>query len=244
MTSDSYALLATAASVGFLHTLFGPDHYVPFAAMARSNGWTWRRTTVVTLLCGIGHILGSVLIGLIGLALGAMIFQIEAIESMRGEAAAWLLIGFGLAYLSWGLVRAVRNVPHCHVHVHADGTVHAHPHRHDREHQHVHCPEDFEAECDGRGRGVTPWILFIIFAFGPCEVLIPLLMYPAAEANAWAVVAVVVTFGAATLGTMLAAVAVLLCGLNRIRIPDLHRYSHALAGLAVLLCGVMVKAGW
>ena len=50
----------------------------------------------------------------------------------------------------------------------------------------------------------TPWALFIIFVFGPCEPLIPVLMYPAAHANWLAVTAVCLAFGLATIGTMLA----------------------------------------
>ena len=246
MSAELKTLLVTAMSLGFLHTLLGPDHYIPFAAMARANGWTRRKTFAITLLCGVGHILSSVVLGVIGLALGLVVFQLESIESARGETAAWLLIGFGLAYLCWGVVQAIRNVPHTHLHTHADGTTHSHPHRHDLEHQHVHLPED-SVEDGGSGRRrrlMTPWVLFIIFAFGPCEVLIPLLMYPAAEANFWAVGMVVIAFGAATLVAMVGAVMVLLYGLERIRLPNLHRYSHALAGLALLVCGLMIKIGF
>ncbi len=69
---------------------------------------------------------------------GAMLMNIEMLESMRGDAAAWLLIGFGLAYLSWGVVRAIRDVPHTHLHSHVDGTIHSHLHQHDLEHRHLH----------------------------------------------------------------------------------------------------------
>ncbi len=87
-------------------------------------------------------------------------------------------------------------------------------------------------------------MLFLIFVFGPCEVLIPLLMYPAAEANLFAIVAVVLAFSVATIGTMLVygdddCVWIEFCS----QVPNLHRYSHALAGLAVLVCGVLVKFG-
>jgi nickel/cobalt exporter len=236
-------LVATAFSVGFLHTLLGPDHYIPFVAMARSNKWSSRRTFSITALCGLGHVIGSVVIGSIGLMLGSMLMQLEALEAFRGDAAAWLLIGFGLAYLTWGTIRAVRDIPHTHMHAHADGTVHSHLHRHDLEHRHVHKAIDIEEDKDRPGRLITPWLLFLIFVFGPCEVLIPLLMYPAAEANLFAIFAVVLAFSVATIGTMLACVMTLTFGLSLVRGPSLHRYSHALAGFAVLMCGVLVKFG-
>ena len=107
------------------------------------------------------------------------------------------MIGFGLAYAAWAFWRSLRGHTHAHLHTHADGTVHTHAHDHRREHLHPH----------GVGRGVTPWALFLIFAFGPCEALIPLMMVPAVV-QAWPVlVAVIGVFGAFTVGTMLAVVA-------------------------------------
>ena len=141
MTAEVGVLILTALSVGFLHTILGPDHYVPFVAMARSNQWSTRRTLWITLLCGLGHIVGSVAIGAIGIFLGTLIFEIESIESFRGDVAAWLLIGFGMAYLTWGILSAIRDIPHTHIHSHADGTVHSHLHKHDVDHLHLH---DFE----------------------------------------------------------------------------------------------------
>ena len=49
------ALALTAATVGSLHSI-APDHWVPFAAVARARGWSAARTARVTLLCGFGHV--------------------------------------------------------------------------------------------------------------------------------------------------------------------------------------------
>ena len=77
--SPTTALLGTAIWIGFIHTLFGPDHYVPFVAMARAGDWSCRKTLGVTLLCGLGHVAGSVALGLIGIAIGALVFNLETI---------------------------------------------------------------------------------------------------------------------------------------------------------------------
>lgn len=248
MTAEVSLLVLTALSVGFLHTILGPDHYIPFVAMARSNRWTARKTVLITTLCGIGHIIGSVAIGAIGILLGTLVFQIESIESFRGDTAAWLLIGFGVAYLTWGILQAIRDVPHTHLHSHSDGTVHTHLHKHDLEHRHLHKSIQIEEENKSnpgqpKKHSLTPWILFLIFAFGPCEVLIPLLMYPAAEANVFAIFAVVAAFSIATIFTMVASVMLIVFGMNFVKLPNLHRFNHAVAGFAVLLCGVLVKIG-
>lgn len=243
--SEILILSLTALSIGAVHTILGPDHYLPFVAMSKAGGWTARKTLSVTVACGLGHVAGSVVIGSIGLLFGIAVMRLESLESLRGDFAAWMMIACGLAYLTWGVVQAVRNVPHEHVHVHTDGTVHSHSHTHHGEHVHVHSSVPGAATLSG-GRTAsvwTPWLLFLVFVFGPCEPLIPLLMYPAAKAHAGGVAAVVAAFAAATLVTMSIAVLVMRYGLSFVRVPAVGRFSHALAGLTILLCGVLVKIG-
>jgi sulfite exporter TauE/SafE len=228
MDNGLLLLLGTAATVGFVHTALGPDHYVPFIVLSKARGWTPRRTFAVTALCGVGHVLGSVVLGFVGVAAGVALLRLEIVEALRGDIAAWLLMGFGFAYLVWGLHRALKNRPHEHAHTHEDGVVHAHSHSHVGEHAHPHGAD---------GRSVTPWVLFLIFVFGPCEPLIPILMFPAAEGSFASVALVAAVFGLATVGTMLAVVALGYYGLARIRVRPLERFGHALAGLALFASG-------
>ena len=113
------ALLLSAAGIAFTHTLMGPDHYLPFVAMATERGWRWRRLLSVTLICGAAHLVGSVLLGALGIGLQAELEGLVAIESVRGELAAWLLFSAGLVYLAWGIRQAGKG----HVHRHSS----AHP---------------------------------------------------------------------------------------------------------------------
>lgn len=233
MSQDLLPLVITAASIGFLHTLVGPDHYVPFIMMSRSGKWSLFKTGVVTVLCGIGHVLSSVVLGLIGIGFGIAVTKVKVVESFRGNLAAWGLIAFGLVYFIWGLRRAIRNRPHVHRHTHGDEGVHEHTHVHAEQHLHVH-------KGDGTAN-VTPWILFTIFVFGPCEPLIPLLMYPAAKSSALGVVLVTAVFGGVTIATMLAAVLVASWGLSLVHMERFERYSHALAGGTIFLCGMAIQ---
>jgi sulfite exporter TauE/SafE len=204
-------LLMTAATIGVLHTIFGPDHYLPFIAMARARNWSSRRTAVVTTLGGIAHVGSSVVIGLGGLYFGTNVLKLQAIESSRGEIAGWLLLGFGVAYMIWGIRRAIR-------------------------------PRVSEKTKPEESRGsLTPWILFTVFVFGPCEPLIPVLMYPAATASLFSLIAVTTVFGLFTIGTMLTVVLAANHGLSLASVPRLARYSHALAGFAIALCGAGVQ---
>lgn len=238
MDAELWALAGTAVTIGFLHTLLGPDHYVPFVAMSKAGGWSHRKTLIITLLSGLGHVGSSVLVGGLGIALGFAVHQLEDVEASRGGIAGWLLIGFGLAYLTWGCVYALRGQAHSHAHAHADGTVHVHPHGHSAEHLHVHEPSTKTVTAR-----LTPWVLFTVFLFGPCEPLIPLLMFPAASRSVWGVVTITGLFALSTLLTMTVMVLLLIRGFEFARFAQLERYTHAVAGGLVLACGAAVKFG-
>jgi hypothetical protein len=90
---------------------------------------------------------------------------------------------------------------------------------------------------------MTPWVLFTIFVFGPCEPLIPMLMYPAALGSGWSVAIVSLLFGLATIATMLAMVLVMCLGTSFFPLGRLERYGHALAGLVIVSCGLAIKLG-
>ncbi len=67
MYTDSTVLYLTAASIGFFHTLLGPDHYIPFIVISKARKWSMWKTNLITFLCGIGHVGSSILIGFIGI---------------------------------------------------------------------------------------------------------------------------------------------------------------------------------
>ena len=128
INSEIILLCWTAASIGFIHTALGPDHYLPFVMMGKVRNWSIAKTSWVTLLCGSGHVLSSVVLGLLGVYLGTEVLKLEALEAYRGTIAAWLLISFGFAYFIWGIHKAIKNKKHSHVHLHGTGLVHDHPH--------------------------------------------------------------------------------------------------------------------
>ena len=235
MNPDVSVLLLTAASLGVVHTLLGPDHYLPFIFMSRALHWSRRRTLLLTCLCGLGHVLGSVVLGIAGIALGVVLSRLEFIEAARAQVAAWLMIGFGIAYTAWGLRRAYRHRPHTHIHAHPGGVVHRHEHVHEAEHVHVHEAKHVQP------KHVTPWILFTIFVFGPCEALIPLLMYPAAKESLSGAILVTAAFAVATIGTMCLVVLAGQEGLGRLRLAGWERYAHAVAGMAIACCGMAMQ---
>lgn len=234
MSNEILILSLSAASIGFIHTIVGVDHYIPFIAISKASNWSTFKTIVVTVLCGVGHVLSSVIIGAVGIALGYSLFSLESLESLRGDIAAWLLIGFGLLYTIWGIHRSVKKKPHSHFHTHGDEAIHYHSHKHSHSGDHVHVHHE-------KSKEITPWVLFIIFIFGPCEALIPILMFPAANHSVYGIVLVTTIFGVVTISTMVGMVLLGLMGIRLLPLQKLENHVHALAGLTIFLCGVGIQ---
>lgn len=241
MNSEIAILSLTAASLGFMHTLLGPDHYLPFVVLSKARKWSKIKTIWITILCGIGHVGSSIIIGFIGIAAGVALSKLEAFESFRGNIAGWLFIGFGLAYAVWGLRRALNNKPHTHAHFHLNGKKHVHEHTHFVDHTHLHTDIKTENSEKTEYKNLTPWILFVIFVFGPCEPLIPLLMFPALQHSVWGVISVTAVFGLVTIATMTTIVLLMATGISFVKLEKLEKYTHALAGSAIFFSGIAIQ---
>ena len=236
MSPEIWTLIGLAAFLGFFHTLIGPDHYVPFIMMASARRWSRTKTAVITLLCGIGHVGSSVVLGMLGVVFGIIARnKVDALDSARGDLAAWALMTFGLVYLIWGIRQAYKNKPHTHRHVHSDGSTHEHVHTHHEEHSHVHV--------EPKKASITPWALFVIFLLGPCEILIPILIITEMQSSMFGLVLITTTFGIATIGTMLAMVLIATYGISFLPLKRMERYSHAIAGATICLCALAIHLG-
>jgi nickel/cobalt exporter len=209
------ALAVAAATVGSLHSL-APDHWVPFAAVARARGWSAARTTRVTLLCGFGHVTTSVALGLLGLVLGFRV--LEAFGRRLESVGGILLLVFGLLYGAWGLRRAAGRRLHGHAHSHYD---------------HVHDPSR-----------ITVFSLFLLFSADPCVAVVPLMM-AAAPGGPLRLGAIVIVYELATLAAMVALVLPARAGVSVIRAGWLDRYGDAVAGGLIAAVGLLVTGlGW
>ena len=87
---------------------------------------------------------------------------------------------------------------------------------------------------------MAPWAVFVIFVLGPCEPLIPLLMYPAAQQSLISVAAVSAVFFFVTLATMLLAVTLSTYGLQFIQLSMLRKFDDAFVGSALVMCGLSI----
>jgi len=233
MHNELILLLFTAVTISCIHTFSGPDHYLPFVALSRSKGWSRPRVIMWTVVCGIGHVSSSVLLGLIGIAAGFSLSKLSWFEGIRGGLAAWALLLFGVGYTLWGVYQAKLNKPHKHFDIYDDGSMYVYQHQHG------------EAVASKDRYPVTPWVMFFIFAMGPSEPMIPLLSYPAAQHSLFGVISMVIVYIAATVATMVLMVILGLYGISFFKTSKIERYVHALGGLTILICGCgMVFLGW
>lgn len=226
--TDMGILWVATASIALVHTVTGPDHYLPFIVLAKAKKWSFPKTVFMTLVCGLGHVGSSIILGFLGVMLGWSLSKIQFLESLRGGVAGWMYIVFGLIYMIWGIHRAYLNRPHKHFDTYTEGEVFVYEHQHGAL---VVQPKKFK---------VTPWVLFLVFVLGPCEPLIPLLTYPAAKNSFFEVVVVVTIFTIITLISMVGMVAAGYFGFSFLKTERLERYVHAIAGATLFLSGISI----
>jgi nickel/cobalt exporter len=237
------ALAAGAVTVGSLHAL-APDHWVPFAALARAQRWSTSRTIVTTALCGFGHVTVSVLLGLLGLVFGVGLLQ--ALGERMEAVAGILLVGFGLVYGMWGLRRAARAALDRRVHGHAHVGAHAHAEAPGGDPPGLHAFDtlDSRAEREAFPPRLTAWGLFLIFSADPCVAVIPLL-FASAPLGVLRTVVIVALYEMATIGTMILLVTPARAAARALRVRWVDRYGDAVAGGVIAVVGLAVAAfGW
>jgi hypothetical protein len=212
MTTDSLfiSLVLAAITVGSLHSL-APDHWVPIAAVGRARGWSSLRTSRVALLCGVGHVTVSVMLGLLALAFGAQLLQ--SFGEQMVSVAGLLLIGFGTAYAVWGIRSAL---------------VH-------RIHRHHHHGDDHENDPST----ASTWSLFLIYCADPCVAVIPIL-FAAAPLSVAQQVLVILAYEVSTIVAMVVLVAIAHSGAQRFKGRWVERYGDGAAGALIVATGVMV----
>ncbi len=232
MTSNLILLAITAVSISFFHTASGPDHYLPFIVLSRARKWSISRTVLLTIVCGLGHVLSSVVLGLIGVYLGWQLNRISFFQDMRGNVSGWALLILGLAYTAYGFRQAYLNRPHKHFDVLQD-EVFVFEHRHG------------EIVMPDKRVKVTPLVLFAIFVMGPSEPLIPLLFFSGTHRSVTEVVVLISAFTLSTVITMTGIVLLGCYGYRFIQTEKLERYVHAIGGSVVTLCAVgILFLGW
>jgi hypothetical protein len=245
-------LVLAVAGVGVLHTLV-PDHWAPIALVSRQQGWSGSQTARAAALAGTGHVVSTLLIGIVVWIAGV------AVATRFGHLVSTLSSVGLIAFGGWIALTALRELPprasdadssddfggalaaarrHVHVHRHGGGPTHVHVHEHapdtshavvadaDGEpliHEHVHTTSRRTA-------------LLLILGSSPMVEGIPA-FFAAARYGAALLALMSAVFAASTIATY-----VLLCvysaeGMQRLRLGPLERYGEVLSGTLVLAVG-------
>ncbi len=202
-------LVLSTVSTAFFHAL-APDHWLPFVMLGKSSGWSKGRLLLLTFLAGLGHVFSSLLIGVVGLAMGWRLLAIQQSDATRAQVAVWALIGFGAAYALWGMKHAQ----------------HPHPHLDVKDAMKMYAVRRF-------------WTLFAIIVFGPCEPMVPL-MFLAFASGWGTVIFISILFSAVTIGMVMGQSLLAFRGVQWFWNPWLQRYAHTLAGVVIILTGIFV----
>jgi ABC-type nickel/cobalt efflux system permease component RcnA len=128
LNAQELLLILAVAGVGVLHTMV-PDHWAPIALLARQRGWSKAETARAALQAGTGHVVTTLLFGVVVWIVGAAAAQ--SFGRIVDTLASAALIGFGLwiAVGSWRELRAGSHGDDDDDHGHSHDHEH-HPHSH------------------------------------------------------------------------------------------------------------------
>lgn len=219
MGSTALLLALSSCATAIIHALI-PDHWLPFALMARAEKWSDRRTLGLVALTGTIHVAVSIALGLALAAAGRSGARrlAASLGASLDTLAGALMVLFGIGYGLWAHRREAR----AHEHAHA-GPLHAHGHLLSR-----------------LTRGtLTGGALVAVIGISPCVLFQPILFAAASEGTG-AAVAVALAFTAGTIGTMIVVTLVAIRGLRRLRLSFFTRFGDLLSGLVIAAIGLVV----
>lgn len=217
------ALLMGTVSIAALHALI-PSHWLAFAVVARARQWTLRRTLLVTLLAGGGHILLTIALGIVVMFAGKTLLRTIP-PQVEHAATGGLLIALGVYFV----VSCLRGGQH-----------HHHHHAHDERLEEV---TQEATRSDSLGRlGQEPTVmgaLVLGMTLSPCLDLLS--VFVAASAMPWHVVILVsACLAVTTLGLMLLLVWLTTLGLQRLRLYWLEHNEGLIIGVALIALGALL----
>ena len=229
MSANGPAILAAAAGVGLGHAIL-PDHWVPLAVLGRTRRYPLARVARLSGLAGIAHVLVSVVLGGVIIAVGLQ-FR-SAIEHAEGSIVGGLLIATGIGFLVFELT----GHGHGHSHGHDDGDTHSHdPER-------GHSGDGRGASRSGRLHGLAAVMVPFGAAASPDLTILPVFLAAAAIGTATAIGSVAI-FAAVTIGTIVGLTMAATRGGYEIQGQWLERWGNALTALVLIGIGALVLIG-
>ncbi|HJP74274.1 MAG TPA: hypothetical protein VJ914_08400 [Pseudonocardiaceae bacterium] len=223
------ALLLAAAGVGIGHAVL-PDHWVPLAVLSRAQRYPLRRTLRLSAAAGVAHVLLSLLLGAVVIAVGLRFRGV--IEHNEALVVGGLLALTGASYL------VVELLGKGHHHPHPGDHAHTHEHGHGHDHGHGHGHGQATAVKERRTK-----LLAVVLPFGaaasPDLTILPVFL-AASALGVGAAVGAIVVFALATLGTIVGLTVLAAGSAARLRSALIDRYAGPITALVLLVIGLLV----
>jgi hypothetical protein len=213
-TAPEVLLIAAVGAVGVLHTMV-PDHWAPIALIARQQRWSRGETARAALQAGTGHVVSTLLIGLVVWIAGV------AFAARFGQAVSMLssvaLIAFGgwIAISSWRELRA------------ADG-----------HHHHDHARDHDDAGQAVSSKRSTRTALLLILGSSPMIEGIPA-FFAAVKYGPALIAVMAVVFAMSTIATYVVLCVSSTAGLQRMRFGKFEEYGEVLSGSFIAVVGIV-----
>lgn len=219
------SIIFAAAFLAVAHSLANPNHYLPFVALGRARGWSLLKTVAVAVFSGTGHLVAFVAAAAVGLVLGKGLEVFKEFAHWGADFGKWLFVAFGAAYTLFGVAYALkkRKAPQCN-----DGSCEA------------FCGRCGKEKAAKKGNWSYAWLMFFLFALGPCDAIIPIVIYSAAEGG-WQVLAILTAvYYFFTIASMALATALLYKGIALIGFKGVFfsRWAHAISGIVIVLAAL------
>jgi nickel/cobalt transporter (NicO) family protein len=215
------SVMLTGFGIAFFHAAL-PTHWLPFVLAGRGQNWSRGKTLAVTTTAGIGHVLFTILLGVVVVWVG------QETSQWTGQVfpyiAGGVLVLVGIYYLlrhAWG---------RGHGHHHGDHD-HHHDHPHDHHHEHV-------ARAARSDWAIIGGLLAML-TFSPCEGFLP--VYLSGIRYGWrGFVILSALLAVATVAGMVILTWLTLAGLERLKLDVLERYESAILGSLLCALGLFV----
>jgi hypothetical protein len=220
MNGAGPALIAAAAGVGFAHAVM-PDHWAPLAVIGRARSYPLGRVARLSGLAGVAHVLVSVLLGAVIIAVGLQ-FR-SAVEHAENAIVGAMLLATAIALIVFELAG------HGH---HHDGHGHTHHHVHD----------DHSHDESRRVGGLAGIMVAFGAAASPDLTILPVFL-AASAAGAATAIGSLLAFALATIGTIVALTLLATLGGYRLRGGWLERWANAITVGVLSVIGTLVLTG-
>lgn len=247
-TTSLIVLLLAGSSVAIFHAIL-PDHWMPIALVARAQRWSTARTTRVALWTGLGHVLGSIALGVIVIALG---YGLKSILRVEGPIVGIVLVLTGLALFLWSL----RHPGHRHLdgaadhtHEHAlddheqDAEGHDHHHEHTHNHAHAHHSEGHTHSHNhhpGNPRARGAWLIPAGIAASPDPTILPVFL-AAIAVNVRTAIEVLVVYSLVTIVAIVGLSLVAVWGGYQVQWEWLEHHANQVTAAVLVALGI---AAW